>query len=344
MAENPIKYSFIVPVYNGEDFLQDCIRSLCDIDYCPKSYEIIIINDGSTDSTQTIIDNLISEHSNIRSACQPNQGQGEARNLGISLAKGEWILFADADDWINSKNILKSFDELLSKYSSLDIDFIKSSSLTREYNRVINYYDYILQKEEIIQGKDLLTKFSFAAHVYLGCYKKSFLEKVKYPFRKIHGYEDTDWTFIVNLKANNVILIDFPFYSYFYNLKSTSASPRLSSFIGYIDSLNAMMRIIKTEKMSHRVRDAACALTRNKMLNPMAGILKYSRNFKISDSVNILKQLDFSLINSEIRPYCTRQERFILYWLVSHSISLVSLIKFMTFVKRKVKSTIKFIR
>ena len=91
-----IKVSVIVPVYNVEPYLEKCLDSL--VNQTLKNIEIICINDGSPDNSQKIIDKYKNRYSNIVSIEDTNHGQGYARNKGINLAKGKYIMFLDSDD------------------------------------------------------------------------------------------------------------------------------------------------------------------------------------------------------------------------------------------------------
>lgn len=92
--------SFVVPVYNGENYLARCLDSILTQHY--KNFEIIIVNDGSSDGSQEIISDYASSDSRVRAYFQKNSGVSVARNNGLSKASGEWITFVDCDDTISS--------------------------------------------------------------------------------------------------------------------------------------------------------------------------------------------------------------------------------------------------
>ena len=93
------KISVIIPVYNAENYLRKCLQSVCEQSL--KDLEIICINDGSTDNSQEILERFAADDSRIRIIKQSNTGLSATRNKGIFLAKGEYLGFVDADDWIN---------------------------------------------------------------------------------------------------------------------------------------------------------------------------------------------------------------------------------------------------
>ena len=95
--------SVIVPVYNIEPYLRKCLDSVLGQTY--RNLEILVIDDGSTDASGTICDEYKSSDSRIRVLHQINKGLSEARNSGIDIATGDYILFVDGDDWIESNTV-----------------------------------------------------------------------------------------------------------------------------------------------------------------------------------------------------------------------------------------------
>lgn len=100
---NTLELSIIVPVYNVENYLRRCVDSILSQDY--KTYEIILVDDGSTDSSGVICDELAEQHAHISVIHKPNGGQGSARNVGLNQAKGKYIWFIDSDDYISPHSL-----------------------------------------------------------------------------------------------------------------------------------------------------------------------------------------------------------------------------------------------
>ena len=95
--------SIVVPAYNAELYLDACLRSIVSQSY--RNLQIIVVDDGSLDDTPEICDSWVKKDSRIEVLHRPNKGQTAARNLGFSLAKGEWVWFVDADDLIRSDSV-----------------------------------------------------------------------------------------------------------------------------------------------------------------------------------------------------------------------------------------------
>lgn len=92
--------SIVIPAYNSEKFIQRTLSSLLEQTACPECYEIILVDDGSTDATLEICRDFAGKYTNLRVKHQENKGVSAARNLGVSLARGKWITFVDSDDYV----------------------------------------------------------------------------------------------------------------------------------------------------------------------------------------------------------------------------------------------------
>lgn len=130
-----IKYSFIVPVYNSERYLKECLNSIIHQKNFNELCELIIIDDGSTDSSSEIMDNYKSE--NVRIYHQENKGTSFCRNLGLQLSVGEFICWVDSDDYI-APDYLESIDEAIEscKSDTLFICNFRVDNNRRKYHTV----------------------------------------------------------------------------------------------------------------------------------------------------------------------------------------------------------------
>ena len=124
------KVSIIVPVYNVEKYISRCIESLCNQDY--PNYEVIIVDDGSPDNSPSIVDELKSKYECVKVIHKANGGVSSARNAGLHAADGEWIMFVDGDDWVDS--------DYVSYFVSLVLDY------KTEIGMNINNYSHNNQK------------------------------------------------------------------------------------------------------------------------------------------------------------------------------------------------------
>lgn len=120
------KYSFLVPVYNVECYLTTCIESIKGQNYRKNKYEIILVDDGSTDSSGVICDRYSDKYDNIKVIHQDNSGLLKARGTGVRNSTGEYLIFVDSDDYIEN-NLLTIVDEFVELYNPdfLNYGFVK---------------------------------------------------------------------------------------------------------------------------------------------------------------------------------------------------------------------------
>lgn len=138
-----VKISVIVPVYNNEKYLDRCLSSL--INQSLNDIEIICVNDGSTDSSLDILHSFKEKDNRIIILSQENQGAGPSRNRGIDLAKGEYISFVDADDWLEED----AFEKLYNNSISNDSDIVLFNSREHKDNNKIRNRIYLPVDESI---------------------------------------------------------------------------------------------------------------------------------------------------------------------------------------------------
>ena len=93
----PVNISVIVPFYNVEAYIEQCVESVLTTDL---TIELILVDDGSTDRSAEIAERYVRSHSNVRLVHQPHSGPSDARNLGLDVARGEYVAFIDSDDWV----------------------------------------------------------------------------------------------------------------------------------------------------------------------------------------------------------------------------------------------------
>lgn len=210
------KISFIVPVYNVEKYISQCIDSILSVEYQNK--EIILINDGSTDDSEKICRKYEQDNENIRLISKQNEGLSEARNLGIRKATGEYIFFIDSDDFYSydfSKDIKKvinenSYDVILFdyKYYYQQTDTFVIPKKTADKNIVNNkkglqVLECFLDYQKNIQWI-----------VVQGIYKKEFIVENELFYVKDRYYEDILWLPEVFINANCMFYIDSNIYIY----------------------------------------------------------------------------------------------------------------------------------
>ena len=205
--ENSIRLSIIVPVYKTEQYLRKCLSSILDQDVDKSLYEVIIVNDGSPDNSQAIIDEYCAKYENVSCIVQSNQGLSMARNNGVDKARGEYIWFVDSDDWVTSTSILEICGVLNQGYNAIYIDKVGK--------------DLGLEKfPYVISGHDLLHNGGWARGSVFYIYKREFLNKFGLRFVPGVYHEDTEFIPRMLCSAQNILRLPRPLYCIYENMSS----------------------------------------------------------------------------------------------------------------------------
>lgn len=181
-----VNISFIIPIYNTENYIKKCISSIIE-NYPSSDYEIILINDGSSDNSALICNALSIKYRNIRTIHIANAGVSNARNIGIKEAKGKWISFIDSDDFIG-----KGLSILFQFLQDPEIELIHYG-WTYIHN-TMTYYP-ISDKVEILTCEELFKRKIFHGYVWSYIFKKEILSKHQISFSTDMKYAE-DWEFI----------------------------------------------------------------------------------------------------------------------------------------------------
>ena len=230
-----MKVSVIIPVYNVEKYIDKCLNSL--VNQTLKDIEIIVVNDGSIDNSQKIIDNYVKRYPKlVRSFVRENGGQGSARNFGLEQASGEYIAYVDSDDYIEPNMLDLMYEEAISSKSDIVIcgsNVVSfEGNLLKEESAVI-YND---PKLDIILGK---------MAVWNKIYKREFLLKSNVKFREHVWYEDIDFTMKLLMSTNKISFINRNLYNYLLRPGSTMNNTNIKRNLELLQAFNEMIYYFK---------------------------------------------------------------------------------------------------
>ncbi len=213
-----MKLSIIVPVYNVENYIDRCLKSIESL--LQIDSEVIIVNDGSTDKSEFIILDFIKKHSNVKYIFQRNQGLSAARNRGLELASGEYVWFIDSDDYIDSKQSLELYKYILEhnvdilcfgRYNNYGEKQVQSPKNLKFFNKKSGY-EYF---------KYAINNGTFRTNAWDKIFRKEFLIKNNILFEEGFIYEDMYFCLMSFNAAQTVSVL--PIYPYFYTLNNTSS-------------------------------------------------------------------------------------------------------------------------
>ena len=239
-----LKISVIVPVYQVEDVLERCVNSLVNQTY--RNIEIILVDDGSIDKSPEICDKYSKSDSRITTIHKKNGGLSDARNYGLNIATGDYILFVDSDDYIEENTC----EEFLNFIKEKRPDIIAGNAVRIENTKRIlmshNYHgDYMISGKEYLLRE--LSNNSMYMAAWLNLYKKDFLIKNELVFKKGLLHEDEQFTPRAFLSANEVMGLNMYFYNYIIRNNSITKKNNL---------INNACHIIETCKEMEKIYNA----------------------------------------------------------------------------------------
>lgn len=235
-----MKFSIIIPVYNVEPYLRECLDSVLNQTF--TDWEAICVNDGSTDGSAIILNEYATRDSRMKVITQPNGGLSAARNAGIDAAEGKYVLFLDSDDWLEENAI-----EVLS--TNLDGEDMLCFSGRRYLESEKTYHDPDqLKNKTYLSGMDyynenalVVRDFAFVC-VVLRIYRKEFLSRHNLRFKEGIFHEDNLFTPLACFYAEQVKVINECLYDYRVRANSITTTvniKRLRDLLGTANTLAA---------------------------------------------------------------------------------------------------------
>lgn len=202
--------SIIIPVYQAELFLEETIKSVIKQTY--KEWELLLINDGSTDGSLAICNKYAIKDKRIHAYHKKNGGQSSARNYGLSLAKGQYIYLMDNDDTIN-KDAIATLVNLIEENQT---DIVACSyNIVNE--RGENSHTQHSMTKHILNNYNGMKRFlerTIDVYVWTKLYKREFLQNNKISFEEHRSDEDFLFNIQTFSKANGIVYYDYPIYQY----------------------------------------------------------------------------------------------------------------------------------
>lgn len=249
MIEKIPKISIIIPVYNVEEYIEKCIKSI--LNQVFTEFELILVNDGSTDSSGNICDKYAQKDNRIIVIHKENGGVSSARNIGLDIAKGEYIAFVDSDDYIN-RNMYYILYNLIIKTQS-DIAMCN-------YKTIIKDEDVNLNEDQIIDSNDIkcMDNIEYLNNLYCKnkvkyivvwnkLYKNKIFNKVRFENNRIEEDE-----FIIHhllYLSKRIVCIDKSYYYYMQRKNSIVGSEYNLKRLDKIYALEDRIEFFKEKKL-----------------------------------------------------------------------------------------------
>lgn len=282
--------SIIVPAYNAEKTIHNTIDSVLNQSY--KEWELLIINDGSTDNTEKVCSNF--KDIRIKIINQTNQGLSAARNTGLRNSKGDYICFVDSDDWISPEYISTLYSSLNKENSDIavcGIKMIKNASV--DIISVKNNCSF----ENLFGNRDFLVLFETGL-LNSSCnklYKKEIIVKESLLFRNLALVEDIEFNIHYFQYTQKISIVKDALYNYELNNSQLTLKASEEMFINYINIHDLLLKLVDTKNI----------LYINKFVYHQYFSIMLRFIAKVSKN-ELSKRITFNLLDKYMRTYQVR--------------------------------------
>lgn len=237
MNKKNIKVSVIVPVYNVEKYIKKCLDSL--VNQTLKDIEVIVINDGSPDNSQEIIDKYKEEYpQKVKAYITENRGLGDARNFGLTKASGEYVGFVDSDDYVE----LDMYEKLYNEAKKNELDMVICGS----YNVNENTGKKNIELDRMLFEDEYKNAFFGRPAAWNKLYKKSIINKINFRSRK--WYEDLDYTLKAITNSKKIGYVNEPLYNYLIREGSIMNNKNIDRNLEILDTFDEIKKYNKLKK------------------------------------------------------------------------------------------------
>lgn len=232
-----MKFSVIIPIYKVEQYLEECVQSVLAQTY--DDFEVILVDDGSPDNCPAMCDNYAANDNRIKVIHKQNGGLSDARNAGLALACGDFVVFADSDDYWDDLEVLQKVADLIERYPNIDV-VIGRYKILRDKLYFPKSFDLEKIDDSTVVGTlaYLIASKLYNVGVWDKFIRRSILIENKIKFEKGLLCEDYDWCFQLYAHVRKLKVLPEAFYVYRKRKGSIStfvSDKRIESFLWMIE-------------------------------------------------------------------------------------------------------------
>ena len=243
-----VELSIIVPVYNVEKYLFDCLYSIFSQNYSLDKFEVIVVNDGTKDDSMKIVDSFRT-YSNLVVIEQNNQGLSAARNAGLNIASGEYVWFIDSDDTIEQSSIYSLMSLVMyKKYDMLCFGLYKIDEETGDKKKESFSKKSYSLLNRVSLGKECLKRINITGCSVRFLFRRNFLIENNLFFHKGIYHEDMEYSVKTLFLAKSVYLADL--YLYNYLIRKTGSIMTSYNIKKNLDCLEIVKEIDRFKKIN----------------------------------------------------------------------------------------------
>lgn len=265
---NNIKITIIIPVYNTEKYINQCIDSILCQTY--KNIEVVLVDDGSSDKCPKILDEYARKDKRVTVIYNTNGGASTARNTGVKAAKGHYLTFMDSDDYWNDKTALQCLVNQIHEYSS-DVLYW---GYKKYYEKEMEFKEYpvMLDRNDVLRtAKDDAIYSMMRANSYIACswnklVKKELFDKHDLLFVEGTDSEDIDWSARLIIFAESFDILDNSFYTYRQHDKSITKNIKQKNIVNLENNIQTCLNLIP-KNSTQKFRESYYSFMANQYAN-----------------------------------------------------------------------------
>ncbi|SFG53410.1 glycosyltransferase [Prevotella sp. KH2C16] len=284
------RLSYIIPIYNTEQYLSRCVGSIYEQGIPECDFEVILVNDGSTDNSYVVAQKIASVHGNIKLYTQENQGQSVARNLGMKHAKGDYLAFIDSDDWLIPHTIRPILEQMENK----DLDIISFRLIYQTLKQSNIGSTQPLPKMKVMSGEEALLAGLQLWSVCTSLYSTQMIKEHNLKFVPKILSEDVEFNARAYSYAKRVMFTDYIAYYYFMNSESSTADndkkKRIRKYSSVIYSTKSI-RNIATEIQSSKLKENFIRRANSSIVGFLISLMRNSFNLDVDTRLGMFDNL-----------------------------------------------------
>ena len=273
ISEEDFLISIVIPVYNAEKYLEQCLNSIQNQTY--KNFEVILVNDGSMDHSESICMDFVKVDTRFKYFTKVNGGASSARNFGLDNVTGDYITFIDADDWVDENHLEVLMNNIKENNSDMAVSSIKKFDNVSnfEFRVYSNQEKYLLNYNKLNREEFLviLPKLIYASNSYKiavsKLFKKELVTNIRFDESIIYG-EDLEFFFKLYLNINSISYVDE--VTYIYRLHDESSSSKFGQ-------LHMEQELTIYKKMYERIEELG--LPTIHYVNTLRNLLDYRKDY-----------------------------------------------------------------
>lgn len=249
-----MKLSIIIPVCNVEKYIGPCLESIYRQGLSDKDFEVIVVNDGSTDNSMKVVEDIRLHHHNIQIIHQDHAGPSVCRNEGMEMAKGEYVLFVDSDDLLMDNGLTV----LLKKALDTSADMVVADFMRLNDDEITSVYDSQVTDSQVVDktGLDYYVEEydpGVGSFIWRILYKRTFLNENHIRLEPGVYYEDIPFLQECYLKAQRVIGVHLLYYIYRIRQRSCTYSFTMKNAMDYNTAIANSWRLTEMGNLPERV-------------------------------------------------------------------------------------------